>query len=123
MKALFSHVINRYYYQVKLDEENKVNSDLISEYFEANRTVLRVLDIFSELHGIRFDRIEGADADQLSDTGKGADLLLHPDQQLYAVWNSVEGQSKSSSFVGYLYIDLYARVSAYVTRSISRPSS
>lgn len=108
----------RAYYEEKTDEDNSVNFTLISEWFEVNTTVSRVLDIYSVLFGLRFDRIDGEDADQLSSTGKGSDLLLHPDQQLYAVWDSAPSSSSDDSmtgyvdFKGYVCLDLFVRVRA-----------
>lgn len=105
----------RYYYQTKMDQENNVDVDLISEYFEADTTVTRVLEIYSEVYGIRFNRIQGDDADQLSGTGKGSDITMHPDQQLYAVWDkSSEQQDGYGDFKGYIYIDLFVRVSSTI---------
>lgn len=108
----------RAYYEEKTDEDNSVNFTLISEWFEINTTVSRVLDIYSVLFGLRFDRIDGEDADQLSSTGKGSDLLLHPDQQLYAVWDSAPSSTSDDSmtgygdFKGYVCLDLFLRVRA-----------
>jgi metallopeptidase MepB len=102
----------RYYYQTKMDQENSVDVDLISEYFEADTTITRVLEIYSEVYGIRFNKIQGDDADQLSGTGKGSDIFMHPDQQLYAVWDkSSKQQDGYGDFKGYIYIDLFVRVS------------
>ncbi|SMR46110.1 unnamed protein product [Zymoseptoria tritici ST99CH_1A5] len=89
------------------------DSDSFADYFPANVTVPAILhDIYGELFGIRFDRIQGQDADDVSPTGNGSDLVWHPDVQLYAVWNKQEymdANGVTDPFIGFLYLDLFAR--------------
>lgn len=71
------------------------------------------MDLYAQLFGLRFVRIDGKDSDQMSPSGNGSDLVWHPDVELYAVWNDgyqpTDGQIEDDGFVGYLYLDLFYR--------------
>ncbi|SMR58303.1 unnamed protein product [Zymoseptoria tritici ST99CH_1E4] len=92
----------------------KIDRDHIKDYFPVNFTTAAILAFYGEIYGIRFDRIEGQDADDLSPTGKGSDLLWHPDVLLYAVWDDDHGSGYDPrildpGFRGYIFLDLFYR--------------
>ncbi|SMY19844.1 unnamed protein product [Zymoseptoria tritici ST99CH_1A5] len=105
------------YIYPELEKENlyNVNVDKIKEYFPVNFTIPALLSIYGEIYGLRFDRIEGKDADDLSPTGKGDDLVYDPSLLMFAVWDDDKNPSCASAnisdrgFRGYLYLDLFYR--------------
>ncbi|KJX95577.1 hypothetical protein TI39_contig4102g00010, partial [Zymoseptoria brevis] len=82
-------------------------------WFPANVTVPATLEFYGEIYGTRYDRIQGQDADALSPTGNGTDLVWHPDVWLYAVYDSqayIDAHPEvTDHFRGYLYLDLFKR--------------
>ncbi|SMY22534.1 unnamed protein product [Zymoseptoria tritici ST99CH_1A5] len=91
-----------------------VNDDEVKAYFPANVTVPAILDIYAQLYGLRFDRVTGQDANELSPTGKGSDLVYHPDVAMYAVWDNEAYRNacndpNDSHFRGWLYVDIFQR--------------
>lgn len=92
-----------------------INQDKIAEYFPANVTVPAILEFYGEIFSVRYDRITGLDADALSPTGNGGDLLWHPDVMMYAVWDDFKDSTCNTTnvidpgFRGYLYLDLFYR--------------
>lgn len=76
-------------------------------------TVPATLEFYGEIYGTRYDRIQGQDADALSPTGNGTDLVWHPDVWLYAVYDSqayIDAHPEvTDHFRGYLYLDLFKR--------------
>ncbi|KAF7187563.1 Saccharolysin [Pseudocercospora fuligena] len=94
-----------YYYRKSNEEEYNIDSDKIKEWFPAIHTLQVVLDLYSTLFGLDFVKIEGKDRDQLAKSGKGSDLVWHPDVELYGVWDKTDGRG----FIGYLYLDVYYR--------------
>ncbi|KAM3416598.1 Neurolysin [Cercospora zeina] len=93
------------YQRLVLEEASTLTIDQLREYFPAVQTLHRILDLYGELFGITFVKIEGQDADELSPTGKGADLTWDSDVDLYAVWDN----TASGDFLGYIYLDIYYR--------------
>ncbi|WQF78685.1 Putative peptidase M3A/M3B catalytic domain, neurolysin/Thimet oligopeptidase, domain 2 [Colletotrichum destructivum] len=95
-----------YYRNLLSREQYSVDHETISEYFPLQATVGGMLRIFEHLFGMAFHEIEGDERDRLSSTGKGDDLVWHPDVQILSVWDA---ESEGSGFLGYLYLDLYQR--------------
>lgn len=93
-----------YYQRISTEREFKADPEFVKEFFPAVQTIRKVLDLYSNLFSLKFVKIEGKDSDALSPTGKGDDLLWHPDVELYAVW-----EGKGDGFVGYLYLDIFFR--------------
>lgn len=101
---------SRYYDNLMLEKEYSLDQEAIAEYFPIETTIRGMLRIFEELFGLAFVEITGADRDKLSETGKGDDIVWHPDVQVFSVWdNAGEGEG----FVGYLYLDLHPRPGKY----------
>ncbi|CCF33559.1 metallopeptidase MepB [Colletotrichum higginsianum] len=95
-----------YYRNLLSREQYSVDHETISEYFPLQATVGGMLRIFEHLFGMAFHEIEGDERDRLSSTGKGDDLVWHPDVQILSAWDA---ESEGSGFLGYLYLDLYQR--------------
>ncbi|KAI5459090.1 hypothetical protein BGZ63DRAFT_426394 [Mariannaea sp. PMI_226] len=74
-----------------------VDSLLVSEYFEVQHTLKGMLTIFEELFGIEFVPVDDAPT-------------WHEDVQVYAAWDA---EDQGGHFLGYLYLDLYAREGKY----------
>jgi metallopeptidase MepB len=73
-------------------------------------TINGMLKIFEELFGMAFVEVVGKDRDAISPTGKGDDIVWHPDVQVFSVWDS---EDEGSGFIGYLYLDLFPRDGKY----------
>lgn len=97
-----------YYHTLMLERDFQVDQTKISEYFPLEACISGMLNIFKELLGLSFLKIDGADRDAISETGNGDDTVWHPDVQLFSVWNDGK-DSDDLDFVGYLYFDLHPR--------------
>ncbi|EGP90229.1 uncharacterized protein MYCGRDRAFT_69129 [Zymoseptoria tritici IPO323] len=104
-----------YYNELQLNTTYDIDYTATKDYFPVNVTVPAVLDIYGEIYGLRFDHIDTAspEADELSPTGKGSDLVWHPDVMMYAVWDNQAyrdaNPAANRTFRGYLYFDLFVR--------------
>lgn len=86
------------FYNKKLKRERyAVDTAKISEYFEVENTLRGMLSIFHELFGLEFRREDECRA-------------WHEDVVLYTVWDSPD---QGGGFLGYLYIDIFARAGKY----------
>lgn len=74
-------------------ERYSVDSQLVSEYFEIGHSLKGMLRIFEHLFGMRFDVVDDAPTWQR-------------DVVVYSTWDSEEN---GGEFLGYLYLDLFAR--------------
>ncbi|XWW96800.1 hypothetical protein V2A60_004780 [Cordyceps javanica] len=97
-----------YYHTLMLSRDFELDQNKISEYFPLQTCLSGMLNIFEELFGLSFVKVEGEDRDAISETGNGKDIVWHPDVQLFSVWDEA-GQDNASDFVGYLYFDLHPR--------------
>ncbi|KAF7190848.1 Saccharolysin [Pseudocercospora fuligena] len=101
---------DEWYYLTKLDEEiYKVDNDFIKEYFESTNIVQKILDMYAEIYSLRYVKIAGSDAGKKSPSGKGSDLVWHPDVELFEVWNNEKDGADAKRFMGYIYVDLFNR--------------
>jgi metallopeptidase MepB len=101
---------HRYYDTLMLEHEYQLEQEAIAEYFPLETTIRGMLQIFEELFGLQFVQVTGKDRDSLSPTGKGDDIIWHPDVQVFSVWDD---EGEGSGFVGYLYLDLHPRDGKY----------
>ncbi|KAM6508681.1 hypothetical protein FSOLCH5_011678 [Fusarium solani] len=85
-----------FYARILEKERYSVDSLLISEYFEVNHSLKGMLGIFEELFGMVFVPTDAP--------------TWQKDVTVYEAWDS-EGQG--GGFLGYLYLDLYAREGKY----------
>lgn len=109
-----------YYTRILNEKEFNVDSEEISQYFGLDITVTRMLNIYESLMGFKFVRLDAADLDRLSPTGKAQDVTWHKDNIVYSVWEEMEAEgdqekedSAKSCFLGYLYMDLHPRVGKF----------
>ncbi|KAK2757150.1 metallopeptidase [Colletotrichum kahawae] len=105
---------NPYYDNMLLQQDYAVHQAKISEYFPLQSTVHGMLGIFEQLFGMVFHEILDEERASLSSTGKGDDLVWHPDVQIFCVWDKDE---EGGGFLGYLYLDLYSREGKYTNPS------
>lgn len=101
---------HRYYDTLMLEHEYQLDQEAIAEYFPLETTIRGMLQIFEELFGLQFVQVTGKDRDSISPTGKGDDIIWHPDVQVFSVWDD---EGEGSGFVGYLYLDLHPRDGKY----------
>lgn len=83
-----------FYHNKILREKYLLDQELVAEYFPAEVTVRRMLDIFKTLFALTIQEL-----DDLPENCK-----WHPDVTAYEVWEVDE-----SVFIGYLYVDIYPR--------------
>ena len=79
-----------------LKQELYIAPSKVSEYFQLDVTVDGMFEIFAKLFGLAFVKDEGTDMQR----------YWHEDVKLFHVWDS---DSRGGAFVGYLYMDPYAR--------------
>lgn len=101
---------HRFYDTLMLERDYQLDQQAIAEYFPLSTSIEGMLNIFEELFGLAFVKIEGEDRKVISESGKAEDIAWHPDVQLFSVWDD---ESEGSGFVGYLYLDLFPRDGKY----------
>ncbi|KAF4632089.1 hypothetical protein G7Y89_g6028 [Cudoniella acicularis] len=90
--------------ELMLEKDFSFDQQKVAEYFPLNTTIQHMLETFEKLFGMVFVEITGKDRDDIAETGKGSDIVWHPDVEVYSAWNE-----KSDEFLGYLYLDLHPR--------------
>lgn len=92
---------NGYYCSRLVQEEEKADQSRISEFFPVENTTRFMLDAFASFLDLEFIRMS---SQEIPD-----DSLWHEEVQVWSVWDNKD----SSSFVGYLYLDLMWRENKY----------
>ncbi|KAM0438550.1 hypothetical protein ACHAPT_001300 [Fusarium lateritium] len=97
-----------FYARILEKERYSVDSLLISEYSEVNHSLKGMLDIFEELFGMVFVATDAP--------------TWQEDVTVYEAWDS---EDQGGGFLGYLYLDLYAREGKYsgAHSSLIQPAS
>jgi thimet oligopeptidase len=85
----------RYYQQRILREQHDVDQFAVANYFPLEETLRGMLDVYARLVGVRFTRIEDAQA-------------WHPDVRLYAIEDASSGEH-----ISHAYMDLHPRPDKY----------
>ncbi|TFY78788.1 hypothetical protein EWM64_g5226 [Hericium alpestre] len=94
---------NSYYDRKFLEESLSLDGDLVKEYFPVSVVVPTVLEIYQNFLGVRFEEVKDGST-------------WHPDVQMFTVW---ENDAKDATgFVGYCYLDLFARESKYPSAAV-----
>jgi metallopeptidase MepB len=101
---------HRFYDTLMLERDFQLDQNKIAEYFPLQTSIEGMLNIFEEIFGLVFVKIEGEDRAAISETGKGEDIVWHEDVQVFSVWDD---EGEGSGFVGYLYLDLHPRDGKY----------
>lgn len=101
---------NRFYDRMLLENEYSLDQQKLAEYFPLQTSISGMLGIFEQLFGLVFVEIIDSDRSSISPTGKGDDIVWHPDVQVFSVWDD---EGEGSGFVGYLYLDLHPREGKY----------
>ena len=101
---------HRYYDRMMLERDFSLDQEKLSEWFPLETSIRGMLTVFETLFGMIFVEIKGDDRSALSPSGKGDDIVWHPDVQVFSVWDS---EDQGSGFVGYLYLDLHPRPGKY----------
>ena len=101
---------HRYYDRMMLEQDFSLDQEKLSEWFPLETSIRGMLTIFETLFGMTFVEITGDDRSAISPSGKGDDIVWHPDVQVFSVWDS---EDQGSGFIGYLYLDLHPRPGKY----------
>lgn len=101
---------NRYYDRLMLEKDYSLDQAKFAEWLPLETSIRGMLSIFETLFGLTFVEITGNDRSSISPSGKGDDIVWHPDCQVFSVWDS---EDQGSGFVGYLYLDLHPREGKY----------
>ena len=101
---------HRFYDTLMLERDYQLDQNRIAEYFPLQTSIEGMLNIFEELFGLAFVRLEGKDRDAVSESKRGEDIVWHPDVQVFSVWDD---NGEGNGFVGYLYLDLHPRDGKY----------
>ena len=101
---------HRYYDRLMLEQDFSLDHEKLAEYFPLQTSIRGMLHIFDELFGLTFVEVKGEDRDSISPSGKGDDIVWHPDVQIFSVWDD---EGEGGGFVGYLYLDLHPRQGKY----------
>lgn len=91
-----------HYYMRLLEDDKKVDHELISEYFPLQNTVLRMLELFESFLQLHFLPMA---PDELA--GK----TWHEDEEAWSVWDERPGHT--GDFIGYLFLDILYRSGKY----------
>jgi metallopeptidase MepB len=83
-----------YYHNKMLRDNYQVDHDLIAEYFPAKVTIQHMLGIFESIFGLEIQNLECIQGDD----------IWHPEVKVCSVHDR-----DSSTFFGYLYLDIYPR--------------
>lgn len=95
----------RAYFETKLDGKAGNAESLISEYFELNTTLQKLLGIYVHIFGIRLVPVELYNA-----TLHDQKLIWHEDVRMFSAWGIDEPEPR---FLGYAYLDLFPREGKY----------
>lgn len=101
---------HRYYDRLMLEKDYSLDQEKLAEWFPLETSIRGMLTIFETLFGMTFVEVVGDDRSAISPSGKGDDIIWHPDVQVFSVWDS---EDQGSGFVGYLYLDLHPRPGKY----------
>lgn len=101
---------HRFFDTLMLEKDYQLDQNKIAEYFPLQTSINGMLNIFEELFGLQFVEVVGEHRDQISETGKGRDIVWHDEVQVFAVWDD---EGEGGGFVGYLYLDLFPRDGKY----------
>lgn len=101
---------HRYYDRLMLEQDYSLDQEKLAEYFPLQTSIRGMLEIFDKLFGLTFVEVKGDDRASISPSGKGDDIVWHPDVQVFSVWDD---EGEGSGFVGYLYLDLHPREGKY----------
>lgn len=101
---------HRYYDRMMLEQDFSLDQEKLSEWFPLETSIRGMLTIFETLFGMTFVEITGDDRSAISPSGKGDDIVWHPDVLVLSVWDS---EDQGSGFIGYLYLDLHPRPGKY----------
>jgi metallopeptidase MepB len=84
-----------YYHRLMLEKQYSVDHQKVAEYFPVQTTVAGMFEMVQNLFGLQF-RPEHV----------GVEHTWHSDVQVFSAWDN---KDLGSSFVGYLYLDLFSR--------------
>ncbi|KAJ2773282.1 metalloendopeptidase, partial [Coemansia nantahalensis] len=85
----------RYYANLVMERKHKISDEVTKQYFPMREVTRGVLDIYQEMLGLRFVRVDSPP-------------VWHPDVEMYEVW-----EDTGDVFVGHFYLDLYPRENKY----------
>lgn len=98
-----------YYVQRQEERENTHGTEL-SEFFELQNTLTKLLQMFEHMFATRFELVTPEDQSKLigSDQVPMGPLVWHEDVVMFSVWDG-----DTEEFMGYAYFDFYPRQGKY----------
>lgn len=101
---------HRYFDTLMLERDFQLDQNLIADYFPLESTIEGMLNIFEKIFGMAFVKLDAQAREALSPTGKGDDIIWHPEVEAFTVWDD---EGEGSAFIGYLFLDLFPRDGKY----------
>jgi metallopeptidase MepB len=95
----------QYYQAVGREQQGKMPSDKISEYFPLEGVINTMMEMFRQVFGVAFTELDPEERAKLSSSGDGGGLVWHDTVRLFAA-RDTDGDQE---FLGYLYLDLFER--------------
>ena len=92
---------DRQYFSQRLYEKMQSNDTVVSEYFELNTTLQKLLNIYEQLFGVRLVPVDTSAPMFLAQK-----LVWHDDVRIFSAWD-VDGEKPQ--FLAYAYLDLFPR--------------
>ncbi|KAJ2838431.1 metalloendopeptidase, partial [Coemansia erecta] len=86
----------RFYSNMVKERRHKVSDEETRQYFPMKRVTRGILDIYQNMLGLRFAKIDNAP-------------VWHSDVEMYEIWEA----NNESQFVGHFYLDLHPRDGKY----------
>ncbi|KAJ1808498.1 metalloendopeptidase, partial [Coemansia sp. RSA 2598] len=86
----------RYYSNIVKERKHNVSDEEIKQYFPMKQVTRGVLDIYQNMLGLRFNKVDDAP-------------VWHPDVEMYEIWEA----NDDNKFVGHFYLDLHPRDGKY----------
>lgn len=93
-----------YYRRLELQNRYSVDKEQLSQYFELETTVNGMLEVYSHLFGLSFEKLDNPRAQN----GVEDDLVWHPDVRTFAVYDAAD-EDGANEFLGFFYLDLFRR--------------
>lgn len=92
---------NRYYTNILLENEYKVDNQEIANYFSIGNTIDKILELYEKTLRIKVFKVEDADK-----------RVWHEDVHQFHVWDASES-GEATEFLGWFYLDLHPRPNKY----------
>ena len=101
---------DRHYYSRRMTEQDYASkADSLREDFELHETIGHMLGMFEHCFGVKFVKLDEQALKGSFPPQNGKIFIWHSTVQVFAVWNEDYEALAPGEFLGYLYLDLFAR--------------